>query len=266
MRLKIAHTTHYQYGAPVPFGLQQLRMVPKTSHGQSIIEWSVDVEGSTREAQYVDHHNNQVQLFSIDEESQEVVVTCKGEIDTSDTAGTVGPHVGPAPLWYYLRDTEMTRIGPGIEEFIAGFSPRGDQITRLHALSAAIIERVAYETGRTHSATTAEEALAAGHGVCQDHSHLFCAVARRLGFPARYVTGYLMMDDRVDQEAGHAWAEAHVDALGWVGFDVSNGISPDPRYVRVATGLDARQAAPISGLTIGATSEEKVIVNLQVQQ
>jgi transglutaminase-like putative cysteine protease len=68
----------------------------------------------------------------------------------------------------------------------------------------------------------------------------------------RYVGGYLMMDDRIDQDAGHGWAEAHVEGLGWVGFDVSNGISPDERYVRVATGCDYREAAPVTGIAVGA--------------
>ena len=83
--------------------------------------------------------------------------------------------------------------------------------------------------------------------------------------PARYVSGYLMMDDRVDQDATHAWAEAHVEGLGWVGFDVSNGISPDERYVRIATGRDARDASPTEGLRVGDAAEH-MIVSLQVQQ
>jgi len=91
--------------------------------------------------------------------------------------------------------------------------------------------------------------------VCQDHAHIFIGAARAAGIPARYISGYLMMDDRIDQEATHAWAEAHVEGLGWVGFDVSNGICPDPRYVRVATGSDYRDAAPITGISIGATAE-----------
>ena len=74
-----------------------------------------------------------------------------------------------------------------------------------------------------------------------------------------------MMDDRVDQDASHAWAEAHLDGLGWVGFDVSNGISPDERYVRLATGLDSRDAAPISGMRMGSANES-MIVSLQIQQ
>ena len=74
-----------------------------------------------------------------------------------------------------------------------------------------------------------------------------------------------MMNDRVDQDASHAWAEAHVEGLGWVGFDVSNGISPDERYVRIATGLDYRDAAPVSGMRMG-TANESMIVSVQVQQ
>jgi transglutaminase-like putative cysteine protease len=69
----------------------------------------------------------------------------------------------------------------------------------------------------------------------------------------------------MDQEAGHAWAEAHVAGLGWVGFDVSNAISPDDRYVRVATGRDYRDAAPVTGVSLGAGGSE-LSVQLQVSQ
>jgi transglutaminase-like putative cysteine protease len=72
------------------------------------------------------------------------------------------------------------------------------------------------------------------------------------------------MVDTVEQAATHAWAEAWVQNLGWVGFDISNGISPDERYVRLATGLDYRDAAPISGLRFGG-GEEQLDVRLAVQ-
>ena len=112
---------------------------------------------------------------------------------------------------------------------------------------------------------SAEEALAAGHGVCQDHAQIFIGAARLLGFPARYVSGYLFMENNVEQEASHGWAEAYVDGLGWVGFDVANGISPDERYIRVATGLDYKEAAPVSGMRFG-DGGEAMTVTLQVQQ
>lgn len=135
----------------------------------------------------------------------------------------------------------------------------------MHALSHVIAERVRYEIQKTHSETSAEEALEAGYGVCQDHAQIFVTAARLMGFPSRYVRGYLMLNDRVEQDASHAWAEAHLDGIGWIGFDVSNGISPDERYVRVATGLDYRDAAPVSGMRFG-DSAESMNVTLQVQQ
>jgi len=74
-----------------------------------------------------------------------------------------------------------------------------------------------------------------------------------------------MMDEVPEQEAGHAWAELMIDGLGWVGFDVSNAVCPDDRYVRVAVGRDYADAAPVHGLRQGDASEE-LCVSLQVQQ
>ena len=128
-----------------------------------------------------------------------------------------------------------------------------------------VLEAVPYRIGATGPDTSAEAAIDLGAGVCQDHAHIFIAAARAMGYPARYVSGYLMMPDRVQQDATHAWAEAHVPGLGWVGFDVSNAISPDQRYVRVATGLDYRDAAPVAGLHYGATGEA-LAVDIEVQQ
>ena len=135
----------------------------------------------------------------------------------------------------------------------------------LHALSCRILHEVPYKIGETNSDSSADAAIERGYGVCQDHSHIFIACARALGFPARYVSGYLMMEGQDHQDATHAWAEAYVDGVGWIGFDVSNGISPDARYVRVATGLDYREAAPISGLRFGSGTET-LSVDVAVQQ
>ena len=99
-------------------------------------------------------------------------------------------------------------------------------------------------------------AMEIGSGVCQDHVHAFLAVSRSLGFSARYVSGYLMMDKNSVQNASHAWAETHIHGLGWVGFDVSNGISPDDRYVALATGFDYTDVIPISGVRFGNGGEE----------
>ena len=266
MRLKIRHLTSYEYDAPVQYGLQQLRLRPKTSAGQSILDWQLQVEGGLLELEFEDQHCNHVDLVSIEPGRQQVHIVCEGEVETGNQAGVIGHHQGYTPLWLFERSTALTMAGPQIRKLVAKLGADFENdIARLHALSAEVLGHMEYRTASTHSQTTAEDAFAAGYGVCQDHAQVLLAAARLMGYPARYVSGYLMMSDRVQQDASHAWAEVHVDDIGWVGFDVSNGISPDERYVRIATGLDYRDAAPISGMRFG-DSTESMMVSIQVEQ
>lgn len=264
MRLKISHTTQYDFHDPVSYGLQQLRKTPKDGQNQRVLSWATEASGAKKELSFSDHHGNRVDLISIPTGTTKMTVRSTGEVEVMETHGVVGRHRGPAPLWLYLGGTARTECGAGCAELVAGIRG-GSDLDRLHALSGAVLDRVAYEIGATDAQGSAEDAIVAGRGVCQDHTHIFIACARALGYPARYVSGYLMLNDRVAQEAAHAWAEAHIDALGWVGFDVSNGISPDTRYVRVATGLDYAQAAPVTGTRQGGGGE-RLAVQIEVAQ
>lgn len=265
MRLSIEHVTRYRFSEPVPHGLQRLRLTPKASAGQRLLSWSIDCQGAHPQVEYDDHNNNRVTLVAIAPETSEVTLTCRGTIDTADNAGITGEHGGFLPLWYFLRPTALTRPGPKIRALAssAAAGQDGNVLAALHRLTAVVREAVAYAPGHTTTDTPAEAVVAAKSGVCQDHAHVFIAAARAMDVPARYVSGYLMMDDRVAQDAGHAWAEAHVPGLGWVGFDVPNAVCPDARYVRVATGADYRDAAPVTGLHYGG-AEETLNVELAV--
>lgn len=268
MRLAVRHVTHYRFDPPLAHALQRLRLSPKESHGQSVTGWEVGLDGARCQLTYDDHNSNRVTLISVLPGTTDLTITCSGTVDTADRAGIVGKHAGRLPLWVFTCQTARTRPGPRLRALAAAVERehgKGDRLALLHALSGAVLDAMAYEIGHTDAATGAEEALAAGKGVCQDHAQVFIAAARLLGVPARYVSGYLMMDDRVDQDAGHAWAEAHIEGLGWVGFDVSNGISPDARYVRVASGRDYAEAAPVTGITWGK-SDSTLTVSLAVEQ
>ena len=266
MRLSIRHTTRYSFAQPVVHALQRLRLTPKETQGQKILSWEMELENAAQEIEYDDQHFNTVTLVAVEPGVSDVVVTCRGMVDTEDNAGVIGRHSGHMPLWSFVSQTNLTKPGPKVRALIRDLpEPEGNKLDYLHALSSKIAEDVKYETGRTGVETTAEQAVEACAGVCQDHAHIFIGVARAAQIPARYVSGYLMMNDRIDQEATHAWAEAHIDGLGWVGFDISNGISPDPRYVRVATGLDYRDAAPITGISFGGT-EQTLTVDVAVEQ
>lgn len=264
MRLKISHITRYDYDAPVPFGLLKLRKTPKSTRGQTVLSWQTSVEGGTKQLAYEDYHRNTTELVSFDPGTTRLIVRSEGEVQMSDMAGIVGPHQGFTPLWLFLRSTPQTHISTGVRQLAK--SAEGDSdLALLHDLSARIHDAIDYVVNASQPTWTAEDAIAAGKGVCQDHTHVFVACARHLGFPSRYVSGYLMMDDRVEQDATHAWAEVHVKDLGWVGFDVSNAISPDTRYVRVATGLDYTEAAPVSGRHYG-NAGENLVVSVEVLQ
>lgn len=267
MKLSIRHTTHYAFREPVVHALQRLRLTPKETQGQSILAWDMQYDNARAELEYDDQNFNHVTLIAVDPGAKDVTVTCTGQVETQDNAGVIGRHAGHLPLWSFLGQTQLTKPGPKLRALIreVGLPKEGAGLDFLHALSARILDSVAYETGTTHATTTAEEVVEQGRGVCQDHAHIFIGAARAADIPARYVSGYLMMNDRIEQEATHGWAEAHIDGLGWVGFDVSNGISPDPRYVRVATGRDYRDAAPVTGISFG-TTEQVLTVGVAVEQ
>ncbi|MEO6091740.1 MAG: transglutaminase family protein [Novosphingobium sp.] len=253
MRLSVQHTTRYAYDAPVIHGLQRLRLRPKPTHGQQVLEWEMKLQGATPQVEYEDQHYNSTALVLVEPGVRELVIACSGVVETIENAGILGHHTGHMPLWCFVRQTRLTRPGPRLRALVASLGAnRGDRLALLHALCGVVGDAVAYETGQTDVATTAEEALVVGRGVCQDHAHIFISAGRLLGIPMRYVSGYLKMDDRDEQQAGHGWAEAHVEGLGWVGFDISNRLCPDERYVRVATGCDYREAAPVTGISTGA--------------
>ncbi len=264
MKLHIRHETRYDFDAPVPFGLQQLRKTPKSFRNQSIVSWNTQITGGRKELAFEDYHRNTVELISFDANTQSISLISEGVVEVEDTHGVLGRHEGSTPLWLFKRGTTQTTPGKGVAELI-GALPKCELLEQMHALSEKIRAQVAYQIGGSHPSWSAEDALKAGRGVCQDHAHIFITCARQIGVPARYVSGYLMMNETELQDATHAWAEVHLNGLGWVGFDVSNGISPDDRYVRVATGLDYAQAAPVIGNRIG-TAGEQLTVQLQVAQ
>jgi transglutaminase-like putative cysteine protease len=263
MRLKISHVTEYRYDEPTQFSLQRLRLTPPTTTGQTVLNWSLHVEGAKPEVEYDDQFGNHVNLVSLEGEQKVTRIVAEGEVETKDHNGVTGPHTGFCPLWLFLRDTPLTKPGKLTRELIRS-AVGENELGRMHALMGAIHQAVAYKQGTSDTETTAEQALEKKSGVCQDHAHIFVTAARTLKVPARYVSGYLMMEGKSEQAATHAWGEAHIPGLGWVGFDPANDICPDDRYVRVASGLCYKDAAPVSGMRIG-TPGEKLLVSVTVE-
>lgn len=264
MQLTIRHSTHYAYDRPGASAVQRLRLTPTGTRAQIVHSWSIEAPGIERAATYVDGFGNVVHLITHDPGYETITVTATGHVETFATGGVVGVLGEAANPLLFLRATPLTTASPEIDAF-ADDRPDGPILSRLHDLMEAVAARVRYLGDTTDAGTTAAEAFSAGMGVCQDHAHIFIAAARRMGIPARYVTGYLHVEDEAPAAANHAWAEAHVPDLGWVGFDPANRICPTEGYVRLACGFDAVSAAPISGARRGGGTES-LAVDVIVQQ
>jgi transglutaminase-like putative cysteine protease len=194
----------------------------------------------------------------------EIAVAARGIVARTDTAGVLRGLREKVPPMAWLTPTPATRPDQAIRDLAVEARAAGDALAQAHAMAAAVADRLAWAPGRTKPHTTAAEALALGEGVCQDHAQVLIAAARAGGVPARYATGY-MLDAPEPGEAAHAWAELWVEGLGWVGFDPANRCCPDARYVRLGSGRDALDAAPIRGTARGP-GEENMSVSLQVTQ
>jgi transglutaminase-like putative cysteine protease len=265
MRLKIHHETHYVYDTAPLYVVQRLHLSPANFDGQRTLSWQINSPGIETGLQYVDGFGNIVHLITAELHSTETTIVAFGEVETLDKAGIVTGLATTAPATVFLRQTPVTIPDEAMQRFAEPLRKMKSPLERLHALMAAIHQTVAYEMGSSHAYTTAAQAFADLRGVCQDHSHIMVGIARLLGMPARYVTGYLVTGIGASSSAAHAWAEVHVPDLGWVGFDAANNQSPTDHYVRIAAGLDAAAVAPVRGLRRGGGRGENMTVEVRVE-
>jgi transglutaminase-like putative cysteine protease len=259
MRIRIAYDTRYAYAAPARSIAQVLRVTPRNNDGQHVKFWRVDLDIDEAAPVGEDAFGNVTHAFFTTRPVSHLTISVSGEVETTDTHGVLSGAPERLPPEAFLRETPLTRPDDALRAFAAAAAgpADADPLTRLHDLLNAIYHDVTFDTRSTHAGTSAVEAFALRRGVCQDLSHIFIACARHIGAPARYVSGHLVkLNGEVEQQASHAWAEALVPGLGWVGFDAANGACPAETHVRVATGFDYMSAAPVRGTRIGGGAEE----------
>ena len=259
MRIRISHATIYRYDTPPTSVTQMLRLTPRNHDGQYVAAWRIDLSQDCLLHQHEDAFGNITHSFTAEGPFAELSIAVDGEVDTQDSNGVVSGAVERFPPSLFLRETALTQPDAAIAEFAEGVraSAGTESLPLLHELMSALNREMTFDTDPTHPATTAAEAFALRRGVCQDLTHVYIAATRALGIPARYVGGHFHRADGVTaQEAGHAWAEAFVEDLGWVGFDPTNGICVSEAHVRVAMGLDYLGAAPVRGTRFGGSGEQ----------
>ncbi len=256
MRIRVFHSTICRYDPPASGAIQVLRLTPRNFGGQHVVRWRIDVTPDARLAPHEDAFGNLTHVFTTDGPLPELRVEVDGVVEIQNSEGVVRGTVERFPPSLFLRDTALTAPDATICQFAEAVraESEGEVLTVLHALLQRLHAQMTYDPDAHQHAADAAETFARKGGGAADLTHLFIGAAHCLGIPARFIAGYYGKSDRVAQ-LSHAWAEAYVPGLGWVGFDAALGFSPTDAHLRVAVGLDALGAAPVRGTRHGVGGE-----------
>ena len=277
-RLRIVHSSGYRYLSDVFASFNEARMTPQDADRQVLIRHELHLEPRGVVQAYRDYWGAIVEAFDIHQPHRQMQLTATSVVDTP-TGHPEAPGLSweelraPAVLDRWCEFLEWTdyvdnaAIDPAraelVEELLALPTPRD----AIRAVVEEVHSRMRYTPGSTTVLTTAHEAWAAKHGVCQDFSHAALSLLRSLGIPARYVSGYLHTEeDSVGETVvgeSHAWVETWDGA--WEGFDPTNDRQVGSAHVTVARGRDYNDVPPLKGLYAGAGAAQ-LSVSVEITQ
>ncbi len=283
MHYVIDHETVLTFPEPVREHELELRLEPREDSAQRVLACSIELSPNATLRQHLDAFGNAVHRASLVPSHERVSVRLHAEVDTLRQDPFDWKPLDPRDE--VLALARALREGPRLLEFLLPRQEAGpdlvSELDRLDApargaerplaedLGAAMAWLAAtftYLPGSTDVHAPLAVFLEKRAGVCQDFAHLFVALVRTWGVPARYVTGYIDPGDAEGEEATHAWAEVYLPGVGWRGLDATHGLWVGDRYVAVAVGRDSRDAAPLRGAFKGQDAGAAPQVRLRVQR
>ena len=283
MFYSIRHTTRFRYSNPVRESVMEIRMQPRSEGNQSLRNFQISTNPRAQLFAYTDNFGNAVYHFNVLREHSELKIEAQSVIEMKEALpypdkidALEWDRYNPLNLtgehYDLMEASDFARGSTRLEEFLMAHGvakPSGDPMTALKHLNSVIFGAFDYEVGVTQVHSPIDQALEHKRGVCQDFAHIMIAVARRWGVPTRYVSGYLHHGrrdkNRSAADASHAWVEAYMPSLGWVGFDPTNNIMAGDRHIRAAIGRDYADVPPTRG-TFKGDAESELAVAVTVEQ
>jgi transglutaminase-like putative cysteine protease len=280
MQYTIRHVTRFSYDAPISESVIEARMQPRTDASQRCIRFGLSTTPPSRVKMYQDHDGNIVHHFNIPGRhsrltlTAEAFVECRAVQALPDAVGADGwvrldEATASGQFWDELHPSPFAQRTPLLDALAEeiGLARGDDPLDTVRRLVADVHTRFEYSPKSTRVDSPIDDALSARRGVCQDFAHILIALVRQLGIPCRYVSGYLFQqgDDAAGSIDGatHAWAEAWLPELEWVGFDPTHNTPTGERHIRVAIGRDYADVPPTRGVYKGeAESELRVMVSV----
>jgi transglutaminase-like putative cysteine protease len=273
IRYAVHHVTRFTYDSAVSESVMEVRTCPATSEWQRCLQYAIDTQPRARVFAYQDSLGNRVHYFTLPRRHTSLVITSRAEVEVMTPVPipdrvpenawlTLEEWHRSAAHWDFLQPSQFARPTDRLLAFVASLDEldqrRLDPLSTVRQVMSAIYSQFSYTPRSTRVDSPIDEALEARRGVCQDFSHIMIAVLRQLGIPARYVSGYLAPEARqpssTETIATHAWVEACLPELGWIGVDPTHNVVAGPGHLRVAIGRDYADVPPTRGVFKGGAA------------
>ena len=272
MRYTIRHVTQFTYDHAITESVMEVRMQPRSDGSQRCLRFGLGTAPASRVLMYEDHEGNVVHHFNIPGRHSRLTLTADALVACEPPAVVpesldlsawqrIDAMARAGEFWEYLAPSTFATPTPLLLEFARDIDVdrQHDPLTAMRRTAVEVFTRLEYSPRSTRVDSPIDEALTAKRGVCQDFAHIFIALARHLGVPCRYVSGYLFHEagcaDRSAEGATHAWAQVCLPAVGWVDFDPTSGSVGRSALVTVAVVADPDDALPLHGTFIGSAAD-----------
>ncbi|MFZ0294650.1 MAG: transglutaminase family protein [Candidatus Sulfotelmatobacter sp.] len=277
----IRHFTRYRYSRSVWQSMMEVRMHPRSEGNQRCFVFQLSVNPRARIFSYTDSYGNLVHHFDLPARHSQLTII-------SDALVNIEPQppipedieceawqeledlVEKKDYWDMLMPSHFARSSPELErlaeEIGAHERKRRSPLAFLRDITSGVHQSFKYEKKSTRVNSPIEDALQSRQGVCQDFAHIMIAMVRNAKIPCRYVSGYLYHSkesDAVADGATHAWVEALLPRLGWVGFDPTMNAIAGNKHIRTAIGRDYADVPPTMGMMKGK-AETQLQVRVRV--
>jgi transglutaminase-like putative cysteine protease len=271
MHYTIRHITKFAYESPISESVMETRMQPRSDKLQHCIRFGLSTTPSARIRVYQDADGNMVHHFGIPGRHSRLTLTAEAFVECGtppDLPPTLGPGAwetldratAAGDFWAVLNPSAFAKGTPLLcalaEEM--QLQRMADPVSTLCRIMTELYTRFEYRPKSTRVDSPIDDALSTKQGVCQDYSHIMIALVRQLGIPCRYVSGYLFQPGetptRSTDGATHAWVEAWLCDLGWVGFDPTHNSLAGEHHIRVAVGRDYLDVPPTRGVFKGLSA------------
>jgi transglutaminase-like putative cysteine protease len=285
MYYSIRHLTKFLYSNPVSESMMETRMHPRSDQNQRCLTFHLSVSPRCRVFSYRDHLANQIHHFDIPGQHGQLVIVAESLVEVQpaspvpsflspDAWSELDSMIEQGDYWEMLLPSEFCVATASLDALAEEFDVRrrDDPLMVLHQLNEQLYNHFEYVPKSTKVDSPIDLALLTHAGVCQDFAHVMITLVRsKLRIPCRYVSGYLFHGqsdhDRSVNSATHAWVEALIPQLGWVGFDPTNWLVAGDRHIRTAIGRDYADVPPTHGIFRGrANSELTVAVRVTPSQ